>query len=60
MSEKDVGLCRCACHESLAEIIHVVPCCKACPHCHQRIAGGMQPEHVKQCAADQAARLSGR
>jgi len=47
--DEKVGICQCSCHESFGEVIHVVPCCKICPHCRKRIAQGMQPEHLKHC-----------
>lgn len=37
--EDDPDECRCTCHRYSAGVtMHVVPCCRVCPHCRKNIA----------------------
>ena len=40
--------CVCRCHRG-APILHVVDCCKPCPHCGRRIATAFYNAHVERC-----------
>ncbi len=53
--------CRCACHNSLSSIKHVVPCCDACPYCHQLfVIRGLQDVHLEKCSIYHRKNIEGK
>jgi len=45
--------CDCSCHYQ-PDVVHMISCCKECPHCKHNIETGYFDSHVKDCEAEMA------
>jgi len=47
------AVCICPCHGP-GRVVHPVPCCHSCPHCHQQVTVGFFESHVRCCQHESA------
>jgi hypothetical protein len=52
-----VAACDCPCHDD-PQILHIAPCCGACPRCGQRFKGGLEA-HQRGCSGSTETGASG-
>lgn len=50
--------CRCGCHEEPPSQLHMLPCCRDCPHCGKRIREEVYERHAERCARERRERVN--